>query len=157
MSVQRFWFMDEVANAAAVHKLDPALVRAVVMTESSGLTHAYRYEPGYWLRYCAPNPRFAALNPRRVAASYGLMQVMFPTALDRGYPEHMEPEHLFVPQIGLEYGCRHLRFLLDRCDGVVDQALAQYNGGFVGNEKEPYRNAGYVAKVRSHLVGGLRV
>lgn len=148
--MERFWFDDEVAAAALEHTLDPALVTAVVLTESSGRTHAYRYEPGYWLRYCAANPRFMHLNPRRIAASYGLMQVMYPTALDRGYPDTLDPEHLFVPRIGLEYGCRHLAFLLDRNAGVVDAALAQYNGGFVGNEKPPYRNASYVAKVRHH-------
>jgi soluble lytic murein transglycosylase-like protein len=143
--MEKFWFEDEVRAAAEAHGLDPKLVKAVCMVESSGRTNAYRYEPAFWLRYLAKNPAFQNQNPRRVSASYGLMQVMYPTAVQHGFKA--SPEMLFCPMVGLTSGCQHLKFLLDRCNGNVEQALAQYNGGAGGNEQPPYRNGPYAAKV----------
>lgn len=128
---------------------DPDLVSAVVMTESSGKTHAYRYEPAFFDRYLRGKDEWKGANPERVAASYGLMQVMYTTALEHGLTG--DPEQLFRPSVGLFYGCLHLASLLKWSAGNVDQALAAYNGGKGGNAAPPYRNASYVAKVRRHL------
>jgi soluble lytic murein transglycosylase-like protein len=122
------------------------------MHESGGgKTHAYRYEPGFWLRYMAKNPKWDGANPERVSASYGLMQVMFPTALEHGYPDD-PPEYLFVPTIGIEYGCRVLAGLLKWSHWDLNSALAAYNGGKAGNPPGgPLRNQVYVDKVLAWL------
>jgi len=143
--MEKFWFDDEVAAAAEKHGLEPELVKAVCMVESSGLTSGYRYEPAFWLRYLAKNPRYGGQNPRRVSASYGLMQVMYSTAVQHGLVG--PPELMFQPAVGLMYGCLHLKHLLDKCGGNVEQALAQYNGGEKGNTEPPYRNGAYAERV----------
>jgi soluble lytic murein transglycosylase-like protein len=141
------WCRPLIAQAAKEHGLEPLVVEAVVVVESSGLAHAYRYEPGYWTRYLADQDEYKSLNPRRVSASYGLMQVMYPTARQHGFPATADPELLFVPTFNLKYGCLHLMSLMDWSGGILAQALAAYNGGKRGNGFPPYRNQHYVHKV----------
>jgi soluble lytic murein transglycosylase-like protein len=141
------WYRPLIEQTAKAHGLDPLVVEAVVLVESSGLAHAYRYEPGYWTRYLADQDEYRHLNPRRVSASYGLMQVMYPTARQHGLDPELDPEVLFVPTINLTYGCLHLKSLWLWSQGILAQALAAYNGGKRGNGFPPYRNQHYVHKV----------
>lgn len=120
-------YRDLVEREAAALGLDPDLVEAIVWVESSGLTDAFRFEPGFWRRYLAAKPEYAGQNPRRVSSSYGLMQVMYPTAQEHGFG--WPPERLFEPEVGLRYGCLHLRALLEWANGEVDKALGAYNAG----------------------------
>ena len=117
-----------IESAATTHGLDADLVEALVWQESSGRADAFRYEPAFWRRYLATNPVYANEEPRRVASSYGLMQVMFTTALAQGF--NGEPELLFDIRINLDIGCRVLGRLLARTDGDEAEALAAYNGGW---------------------------
>ena len=141
------WFRPEIVFYSKKHDLDPLVVEAVILTESSGFTHAYRYEPGFWSRYLVDHEDFHDKNPHRVSASYGLMQVMYPTAIQHGMDLALDPEVLFVPGINLDYGCAHLRSLLTWSKGILAQALAAYNGGKKGNTFPPYRNQSYAGKV----------
>lgn len=122
--------LPAIATHAAMHGLDRLLVQAVVEQESSYNPKAYRYEPYFFRTYLATRPEYQDQDPVRVSASYGLMQVMYPTAVDLGYDG--EPEGLYSPSPGLEFGCRYLRKMLDRfhrSDTPVLDALAAYNGG----------------------------
>lgn len=143
-----------IAQTLALHPvpgLDVDIVEAMVRTESSGKANAYRFEPRYWERYCAKHPVFGKGDPKRIAASYGLLQVMYPTAYAMGF--RGEPEALFEPRLGLLYGVRVMADNLRWSDGNLDAALAAYNGGKTkSNLKPPYRNGVYVRKVRRHLV-----
>lgn len=144
------WIRDEIKKAADMFQLDPQLVEAVVRTESSGNPRAYRFEPAFWDRYLANDPKYNKQVPRRVSASYGLMQVMYPTARELGWVG--EPEQLFVPEVSLTLGCKLLAKNLKWADGNMDAALAAYNGGRTkDNLKAPYRNGSYVVKVKGHL------
>ena len=132
-------YQPEVAAAAAAHGLDSDLVAAVVDRESGGWASAYRYEPDFFDRYLKNNPAYAHRNPREVSASYGLMQIMYPTAVDAGFTG--QPWELFAPSVGLEWGCRVLASLLqwsrslytglssEAASVVTRSALAAYNGG----------------------------
>ncbi len=153
-------YRKEIAVAAAKHGLDPLVVEAIVETESSGNTDAFRFEPNYYNRYLKPINRYPGQNPRRVSSSYGLMQIMYDVAAnDRGFKD--VPEMLFIPEVGLEWGCKHLRFLIDWANefpGTTEQdrleaALASYNGGRGDNKptQKPLRNASYVRKVLAIL------
>lgn len=124
-----FPYRAEVHAIASRHGLDPDLVHAVCLVESSGRTDAFRYESGFWLKYLAGKPEYDGAIPRRVSSSYGLMQCMYTTALQFGYPKGDPPEYLFVPVIGIEYGCRTLAHYLKWAKGDVRKALACYNGG----------------------------
>lgn len=145
------WARELIKSAAGRYGLDPQLVEAVVRTESSGNPRAYRFEPAFWDRYLKNNPAYSNSQPRRVSASYGLMQLMYPTAKDElGF--NNEPEGLFIPQVSLDLGCRLLARNLKWANGDMDAALAAYNGGRTeSNRKPPYRNSGYVVKVKKHL------
>jgi hypothetical protein len=163
-----------IERVAGQHFLDARLVKAMVEVESGGNTFAWRPESGY--RYLwdiklgkpfrkvsgleltddmAPSdfPAIAGTNEQEwfaQRASWGLMQVMGAVAREHGYREPYLPG-LCAPSIGLLYGCRVLQSHMKWSKGVVDQAVAAYNGGRAGNDKPPYRNAAYIAKVRAAM------
>lgn len=153
-----FAYRAEAEASAKQHGLDPDLVHAMCMVESSGDTRAYRYEPAYFLRYMAKDERWKHADPRVVSASYGLMQVMYQVALEFGFPPNDPPEQLYIPSIGIEFGCRVLaermawvtREAGNLSEGIrLRAALASYNGGKGGNraDHQPDRNARYADKV----------
>lgn len=108
----RLWYPLEYEDAiraeAARYRLDPALVAAVINTESG-------FVP----------------DSRSSAGAVGLMQVLPETAEfiasepDRPSPA---PDELEDPAVNIAYGTRYLRYLADRY-GTVPLALAAYNGG----------------------------
>jgi len=123
-------YREEIEVAAARYQLDPLLVESVVWQESAGHADAFRFEPGYWERYCKERAKWRDEDPRRIASSYGLMQIMYPTALDYGYAG--PPEGLFHIPRNLAIGCQILADLIKRMDGDIEKALAAYNGGVGG-------------------------
>jgi len=100
LSIDRDGVEKLVREAAERHRVDPALVRAVIETESN------------W-------------NPRAVSrkGAGGLMQLI-PTTAQR-YGAH----DLFNPEQNIDAGVRHLKSLLQRYNGNLDLALAAYNAG----------------------------
>lgn len=136
-------YEPEIIAAARNHGLDSDLVRAVVLKESTGKTHAYRFESSVaeWFK---GHPRAAGLVPARYAASYGLMQVLYATATDYGFSA--APEMLFLPQVGLDFGCRDLATKLRKCKGDIALALEAYNGG-LGNANGHGSDAEYARDV----------
>ena len=144
--------IDLITLIAPAYGLDPLLVRAVVQKESSGYTWAWNPEPQYryyWdVRTHAPFRKlvegeslserppkdFPALSgdPDQEwwaqSASWGLMQVMGAVARELGYKESYLTA-LCDPQIGLRYGCLHLRNMLRWAKDDPFKALMAYNGG----------------------------
>lgn len=141
-------YRDIIERAVLNHGLEANLLEALVIMESAGRAWAYRYEPGYYARYLAGKAKWRGQIPERIAASYGLCQLMYPTALEHNFP-YADPEFLFVPSINLEFGCRVLGKLMDWARGDVLRALAAYNGG-IGGFKLPAAQA-YAAKVNAKL------
>lgn len=152
-------YRAEIETAATRYGLDPVLVEAIVVTESSGNTDAFRFEPDFWNRYLKGNPKYRHLNPRRVSSSYGLMQVMYCRLLEDKIAENdaWAPELLFVPENGLDIGCAFFKELLTWAGTKTPDArmqvlaaLASYNGGRGGNDPSkdnPLRNGTYARKV----------
>jgi len=115
-----------VERAARAHGLDPALVAAVVWTES-------RFDP-------------AARSP---AGAVGLMQLMPATA--RGIARRLgRPVHRRRPASNLEAGCYYLRRMIDRFDGSVRWGLAAYHAG-PGNAAR-YRRRGRLPAATARYV-----
>ena len=100
MSIDRDGVEKLVREAADRHHMDPALVRAVIETESG------------W------NP---AAKSRKGAL--GLMQLIPTTAVRFGVND------AFSPQQNVDAGVRYLKTLLERYNGNLDLALAAYNAG----------------------------
>jgi soluble lytic murein transglycosylase-like protein len=89
-----------ISNAAYRHHVDPALVRAVINTESGGNSYAIS---------------------RRGAV--GLMQLIPSTAQRFGVMNSFDPAQ------NVEGGTMYLRSLLDRYNGDLTKSLAAYNAG----------------------------
>jgi hypothetical protein len=100
MSIDRDGAEKLVREAAQRHNVDPALVRAVIQTESNWNPTAYS---------------------RKGAG--GLMQLIPTTAQRYGAND------VFNPQQNIDAGVRHLRGLLERYNGNLELALAAYNAG----------------------------
>ena len=111
--------------SARQHRLDPLLVKAVMLTESAG------------------RPR--ARSPK---GAIGLMQLMPATARRFGVANAYDPDQ------NVGGGARYLRWLLDRYGGNVALALAGYNAGEGAVDRHggipPYRETrDYVWRVRA--------
>ena len=89
-----------IRQTAERHKVDPALIRAVIAAESA-------YQPGATSR----------------KGAQGLMQLMPGTAHDLGVGNAYDPRQ------NIDGGVRYLRALLEKYDGDLDKALAAYNAG----------------------------
>lgn len=100
MNLDRDGVEKIVREAAERHRVDPALVRAVIQTESG------------W------NPSAVS---RKGAA--GLMQLIPGTA------QRFGADDVFNPRQNIDAGVRYLKTLLERYNGNLDLALAAYNAG----------------------------
>jgi soluble lytic murein transglycosylase-like protein len=100
ISIDRDGAEKLVKEAAERHDVDPALVRAVIETESNWNSSAYS---------------------RKGAG--GLMQLIPTTAQRYGAND------VFNPQQNIDAGVRHLKGLLERYNGNLELALAAYNAG----------------------------
>lgn len=89
-----------ISEVAQRHRVDPALVKAVIRTESNFISYA-----------------------RSPKGALGLMQLMPATARQHNVWQ------VFDPRENIEGGVRHLRLLLDQYNGNVRLALAAYNAG----------------------------
>jgi len=89
-----------ILQAADRYQVDPAIVKAIIMAESS-------------------------FNPRAVSkkGAKGLMQLMPETAEEMGVKDIFNPEH------NINGGVRYYKKLLQRFKGDVKLALAAYNAG----------------------------
>ncbi|MBF0282977.1 MAG: lytic transglycosylase domain-containing protein [Magnetococcales bacterium] len=115
-------YADLIRRAARETGLEPALIAAVIQTESS-------------------------FNPKAVSpvGAQGLMQLMPATAKELGVKDPFDPEQNILG------GSRYLKKLLDRYHGDRSQALAAYNWGMGNVERRPDAMPGetrrYVARV----------
>jgi Transglycosylase SLT domain len=124
-----------VKEAAERHRVDPALIRAVIETESNWNAAARSHK-----------------------GAQGLMQLIPTTAMRFGVND------AYNPQQNVDAGVRYLKTLLERYDGNLDLALAAYNAGEGAVDRAhgipAYRETrDYVQKVQNayHRVGSGRL
>lgn len=119
-------YAAEIAAAAAIHGVDPALVRAIMHAESA-------YQPN-------------ALSPK---GAQGLMQLMPATAGDYNVTDAFDPVQ------NINAGVEHLAMLLGLYGGDVTLAAAAYNAGQgavarYGNQVPPFAETQvYVERVNT--------
>jgi hypothetical protein len=148
----------EVARKVAqAHGLDPDLVCAVIYVESNWNSWSVRHEPMYKYlfhpRICADKFGIPSVNTETFLqmTSFGLMQVMGAVAREYGFDGWLT--ELCIPELGLEYGCKHLKKKLDLYGGNEMKAAAAYNAGSVRYEPSGvnFINQGYTNKVHAKL------
>ena len=115
-----------IEKIADQHRVDPALIKAMVRAESS-------YNP-------------KALSP---AGAMGLMQLMPATAKELGVSDSYDPEE------NLHGGIRYYKRLLKRYAGDVELALAAYNAGMgsveLFNGVPPFKETRkYIKRVKTY-------
>jgi soluble lytic murein transglycosylase-like protein len=89
-----------ILEAAYRYKVEPAIIKAIIMAESG-------------------------FNPKAVSkvGARGLMQLMPRTARSLGVEDSFKPSH------NIDAGVRYFKQLLDQFDGNIELALAAYNAG----------------------------
>lgn len=164
-------YRDLIEQFAAAHGVDPNLVEAIVIHESSGVPWAWNPEPDY--RYLWDVKHHAPFRPLTYAeraseqppddfpffagdrdqewwgqqASWGLMQVMGAVAREHGFAAPYLSQ-LCDPATNLTIGCDVLAKLIHWSGGNVRVALAAYNGGKGNvNALRPVAYATYVLKL----------
>jgi len=93
-------FSSIIKNAADKHKIDPALIKAIIFVESG-------YDP------MATSKKGAV----------GLMQIMPDTFAS------LSTEDMYNPVHNINAGVEYLKFLLNQFDGDLELAIAAYNAG----------------------------
>ncbi|MCH9730784.1 MAG: lytic transglycosylase domain-containing protein [Actinomycetia bacterium] len=120
-------------TTARRHGLSAAAFRALIDTESSWNPRAYRHEPAFFARYIRGRVEWSrspwGQNSRRSAASYGLGQLMYTTAVQMGFPRNRPPEELYDPALNLDLTARKWRSVLARAGGNPAEAYSLYNSG----------------------------
>lgn len=147
--------LDERAleDICSYYDIVPALVKAIIKTESDFVNYAVRYEPNYKWLY---NPQdFYKLNNISLdtetilqKCSFGLMQIMGAVAREYGFKDNLLK--LTIPEVGIEYGCKHLKKFITKYNNIPD-AISAYNQGSPRKKNGDYENAAYVAKVLKYL------
>jgi soluble lytic murein transglycosylase-like protein len=107
--------------------LDPVLVCAIVERESTWDPNSERYEPGFYEEYIVPQKLKSPTEAITRAISRGLMQIMGESARERGFTGQLST--LFVPYVGLWWGCKHLQLKIEHAKGDLHIALERWNGG----------------------------
>lgn len=125
--------LEKAKLAAVNHKLDPALVCAVVEQESQWNPEAIRFEPEFEKKYILPmHQQMQPTEEMTRAMSFGLMQVMGEVARELHFAGPFLTR-LCDPDVGLDYGCAHLVRKIASKDGDVSEGLKAYNGGWNPN------------------------
>jgi soluble lytic murein transglycosylase-like protein len=131
--------LPAIRQAAEHYGLRWSLVAAIVCQESGARVYAIRPEPSFWRRYQAGiralvrrtanryDDRWAQY-PDLASASYGLLQVLYVVALERGAVMEF-PTDLLDPAMNLDIGCRHLAWCIAARGGNERAGLLRYNGG----------------------------
>ena len=114
------------------YKVDPALVFAIIEQESAFRPKAYRIEEAYWRKYILPNPKYKTnpfLKDKTAWGSWGLMQILYDTALQYDMPPNIHPSKwLTIPENNIKIGVKYLADLFQRYKELSD-VIAHYNGG----------------------------
>lgn len=124
------------------------LIRAIIEVESSGNTFAMRYEKNYPY-LVKPFDKYhwhKATEKEGQKTSWGLMQIMGAVARERGFEGRYLSE-LTKPELGIKYGCKHLKWNYNRYKDWSD-AISAFNQGSNRKYRDgSYQNQGYVDKV----------
>lgn len=125
--IREVQYLAMVIETATRHKVDPALVLAIIRQESDFRAPATNKTGGDLAR----------------GGAYGLMQMTLKTAIGLGFKG--EPEALLDPQTNLNYGCLLLSQLGKRKGYNVADVMAAYNSG-KPKSKAPPSTLVYVAR-----------
>ena len=136
--------------------VDPNVINAIIIVESSGNPYAVRFEPSFlkWLRrritLTKKTPTLETEYYLR-STSFGLGQIMGQTARELGF-NGLYLTELCDPEINIKYLCKYFAKLLNRYRGEVLWAISAYNAGSAKQTSAgEFVNQHYVNKVQTQL------
>jgi soluble lytic murein transglycosylase-like protein len=132
------------------YSINPDLIEAMVIKESSGNAMAIRYEPAFYRNYIV-KLNLPEDEGKKRATSYGLLQIMYQSAIEDGFKSIAED--LLIPNVGLEWGVKHLSKKIAKYGKEdINRAIAAYNAGNVRKMKDgKFVNQYYVDRVNRYL------
>lgn len=151
-------FTQQIIDAAKRNEIDPVLLGAIVLKESSGNPFACRFEPS-WKLYKDPI-HYAKINNISIetekfnqAQSFGLCQVMGCVMRERGFegPWGMA----FDVIINLDIGAKHLKSFLVKHNNELD-AIAAYNAGTPRKTERTSKPGTFIYSNQSYVDGVLK-
>jgi soluble lytic murein transglycosylase-like protein len=134
---------------AAAYQLDPDLVEAHILTESSGKPDATRFENAFYEHYIFPLNLKDQNEARGRATSFGLLQIMGQVARELGYKGPWSG--LMDPETNLEWGCLKLSKCYKKYAPNLDEGIAAYNCGTPRYKNGKLVNQVYVDRVHGFL------
>lgn len=154
-------YADIINKNALKYSLRPDVVACIILQESAGDTFATRFEKEFYEVALSQKSRYQlsgwipkqnetpTIDTEKVAraTSYGLMQVLGDTARWCGGLSSKYLTVLCDPEIGVNIGCKVLRYYLDMEKNDYAKALCRYNAGSV---KSPAGQA-YAVKIMDRL------
>jgi len=147
------WFKKERINLSIKkysekYGIPQDIIRAIIEVESGYNTNAIRYEEHFmWFEKPFTDYHFHKGTERTSQQiSWGLMQIMGSVARQNGFKGNYLPK-LLKPEVGIKYGCKHLKSYYKRYGNWKD-AISSYNQGSPRKDSEGnYQNQAYVEKV----------
>lgn len=141
---------DIITDQAQRLSMEPCLIAAVIMKESSGVTWKTRFEVHWkWENdlagYASRLGISQATELIHQKTSWGLMQVMGATARDMGFRGYLV-ELCANPALGVHFGTKYLKARL-MTTNTVEEALSTYNAGPGELKDGVINNTDYVASV----------
>ncbi len=139
-----------VKEVAAKNQIDPRVLDAIVVTESTYDPFATRYEHGYkWLetpeRFALSLKTSLSFERECQKTSWGLCQVMGGTARWLGLEKPIPT--ILAPRENLEFACAYIKKLKKKYN-VLQDVISAYNAGSVTRlANGDYENQDYVDKV----------
>lgn len=126
--------LDPTINEMSLkYRVEPALVKAIIKTESNWDVNASRFEA------------------HKGDASWGLMQVLLATARGVLGNANLTTTQLIQPRVNIEAGVKLMSQNIARYKGIIPDAIAAYNAGSARFKPAPkeyeYINQPYVDKV----------
>jgi soluble lytic murein transglycosylase-like protein len=137
--------------------LEKSFVRALILKESSGNQWATRYEPGFrylesiafWANRLGQSEETETVQQK---TSFSYMQIMGGTARWLGFSGNLA--QLYLPEVGIHYGCMLLARKLKKYGNYLD-AISAYNNGNAQKIGTKFTNQAYVddvMRLRSSLL-----
>lgn len=149
------YFKEEIQKYSTKYKIDPAIIKAIIMQESAWQRFATRYESTYRWLYNPESFRSGwislATEVNAQKTSWGLGQIMGALAREQGHKGFLG--ELLSPATNIKHICIRVAYLEKKCNST-EEIFSAYNGGLGAIHKANgrFKNESYVGSAMSHLI-----
>lgn len=149
MSSKKDDYIKIVRRECETLKVDPALLCAIIDTESNWRPNAVRYEKNFrylWLPAKYADQENITLETETILQrmSFGLTQIMGANLRWMDYEDPLMTS--FDPEKNIIFGVKFFKNRCDKYDDIKDK-ISAYNAGSPIKNGDSYKNEGYVDKV----------